>query len=347
VKNILALVFVCVMSGCSTKQDSGGSNLQIVRNATSSLSIALAYLQLGNTEKAEPNLQKALNESPQSGAVYLGYALYYQQIGDYEKAEAAFFQARQYSPRSLIPQDFVTYLCRKGEYESATSHYSSVVSVAGERVNKSLLIGLAECYYQQEYWAEAEEAYLVSLEQPSGTNDRALLRLAELSLNRNEPKTALEYLTRFNMAKTQVTAESLALELKTYEALELQDKVQEVGDMLSTLFPNHEYAQTLTSATESKPKEIKKQPVSVKERSRTLAKLETKETKPVEAGTTKAKVEVTVVDEAVKYHVIKKGETLYRVTRIYDVSLEQLRAWNPELKVNDISIGTKIYLQAQ
>ncbi len=341
-KSILALVFVLVMSGCSTKPDDRNSSPQIVRNATSSLSIALAYLQLGNTVKAEPNLQKALDENPASGAVYLGYALYYQQLGDYEKAEAAFFQAKQYSPESLIPQDFVTYLCRQGEYESATSHYTSVVSVAGDRVKKSLLIDLADCYYQQGDWIKAEKSYLQSLTQSGGTNDKALLKLAELALDRGESRTALDYLARFNDIKEHVTPESLLLEIRTYETLALTSKAQQASEMLSTLFPNHKYEGQVASL--SKPKESGLEPEVDPEPVPQPVKEEVVVTNNVDEG---EKIEKPPSEERVKYHVIEKGETLYRVTRIYGVSLEQLQAWNPELRANDISIGTKIYLEGK
>lgn len=307
-----------------------------MRNATSSLSIALAYLQLGNTGKAELNLQKALDENPTSGSVYLGYALYYQQLGDYEKAEAAFFQAKQYSPASLIPEDFVTYLCRKGEYDAATSHYTSVVSVAGDRVKKSLLIDLAECYYRQEHVEKAEEAYLQSLKQSGGSNDKALLRLAELALKRGESLVALDYLARFNASKVHVTAESLQLEIDTYQVLGMEDKVSQASQMLSALFPNH--LSNGHMVTEGETSESLPKPQTIDDSQVIATSI---------ADTSIEETETPASEESARHHILKKGETLYRVTRMYDVSLEQLRAWNPELEINNISIGTKIYLQDQ
>jgi type IV pilus biogenesis/stability protein PilW len=335
VKSILPLVLILMMAGCSSKPDNASKDTQLVRNATSSLSIALAYLQLGNSAKAEPNLQKALTENPSSGAVYLGFALYYQQLGDYEKAEAAFFQAKRFSPPSLIPQDFVTYLCRKGEYDSATSHYTSVVSVAGERIKKSLLLELADCYYQQEYWTEAEGAYKQSLNYQSGDNDKALLKLAELALNNGDSQSALDYLTRFDDTKVQVTAESLLLQIKTYEALAIDDKAEQASNMLATLFPNHDYVSQQNAETAAE--EIAKQQLVLEKKVTTPVVQEEKKEVAVSTPPT--------VDKGFKFHTLMKGETLYRVTRIYNVSLAQLQTWNPDLKADDISIGTKIYLE--
>ena len=333
VKRFSVLACLLVISACSTKPDNELSNPQIVRSATSSLSIALAYLQLGSPTKAEPNLQKALAENPASGAVYLGYALYYQQLGDYEKAEAAFFEARQLSPPNLIPEDFVTYLCRKGEYEAATSHYTSVVSVAGERIKKSLLVDLADCYYQQGYLTEAEDIYNQSLNLPSGSNDSALLKLAELSLDKGNSSAALDYVTQFNETKEQVTPQSLLLEIKTYEALNLDDKAAQVSDMLAALFPNSDHVEQKIDVTS-----VEQRNEHVVSQS-TETQLSNESSEPVTAS-------LAVAEEEAKHHVLMKGETLYRVTRIYNVSLEQLKEWNPTLEANDISIGTKIYLEA-
>ncbi|MCB0546431.1 MAG: LysM peptidoglycan-binding domain-containing protein [Phaeodactylibacter sp.] len=43
-----------------------------------------------------------------------------------------------------------------------------------------------------------------------------------------------------------------------------------------------------------------------------------------------------------EFHTVKKGETLYRVSKQYNVSVEQLKAWNKKGKSNTILVGEKL-----
>lgn len=42
-----------------------------------------------------------------------------------------------------------------------------------------------------------------------------------------------------------------------------------------------------------------------------------------------------------RYHVVKRGENLYRISLKYRVTVDQLRAWN-NLRTNEISVGQKL-----
>jgi LysM repeat protein len=42
------------------------------------------------------------------------------------------------------------------------------------------------------------------------------------------------------------------------------------------------------------------------------------------------------------FHIMKKGETLYQLSIRYGVTSPELMSWNPNLVIDDISIGTKI-----
>lgn len=323
------------LGACSQSPNTKSRLDDVTPKATTSLSIALAYLQLGNTKKAETNLGIALSEQPNSGAVYLGYALYYQQLGDYEKAEAAFIQAKRRSPASNAPKNFTTYLCRKGEYEAAVSHYTSVISISGEKIRKSLLIAMGECYYQQEHWVEATAAFEDSIEMSSEGNDKALLRLTELSLRSENAEDALVYLEQFNEHKVHVTANSLALEATTYELLGLDEKYEQAVQMLATLFPSHELTEDYHVTQRSE------EPLEVK--ADVIASL------PMKVDKVSVPVKEDVIgnkEDTPQFHTIKAGETLYRVTRLYSVTLEQLALWNPALRHDSISIGTEIAISA-
>ncbi|MDH5511240.1 MAG: LysM peptidoglycan-binding domain-containing M23 family metallopeptidase, partial [Nitrospinota bacterium] len=54
----------------------------------------------------------------------------------------------------------------------------------------------------------------------------------------------------------------------------------------------------------------------------------------------------SMIDEpkGAKYHVILKGQNLYRISRHYGVGVEELKRYNNIWDVTDIKIGTKIYI---
>jgi LysM repeat protein len=45
-------------------------------------------------------------------------------------------------------------------------------------------------------------------------------------------------------------------------------------------------------------------------------------------------------------HIIKKGETLYQLSKRYGVSILDLLVWNPALVVDDIPLGASIRISA-
>ena len=47
--------------------------------------------------------------------------------------------------------------------------------------------------------------------------------------------------------------------------------------------------------------------------------------------------------EGYSYHIVREGETLYSLSRKYEVPLEDLREWN-DLRVNDIAIGQELII---
>jgi LysM repeat protein len=42
------------------------------------------------------------------------------------------------------------------------------------------------------------------------------------------------------------------------------------------------------------------------------------------------------------FHTIRSGETLYQLSKLYDLSIADLLLWNPDLVIEDIALGTRI-----
>ena len=60
-----------------------------------------------------------------------------------------------------------------------------------------------------------------------------------------------------------------------------------------------------------------------------------------------SKTNVQKAQPLVLTHTIKKGETLYELTKKYDKPLSKLLLWNPNLVINEIPLGTKIKLEPE
>jgi LysM repeat protein len=60
-----------------------------------------------------------------------------------------------------------------------------------------------------------------------------------------------------------------------------------------------------------------------------------------------SKINTQKTQVLVSIHTIKKGETLYQLTRKYGVTLSQLLLWNPNVVANKLLLGTKIKLGSE
>lgn len=138
----------------------------------------------------------------------------------------------------------------------------------------------------------------------------------------------------------EVNAEEKA-ENEAKEIIEIEEKVEETTEVV-VADTTEEEQETQTEAQEGVA--LAKQILENKEKSQAVLKEKTEEVKALKETPViteeKAEDAIDTEDEGV-FHTVKKGETLYRISVNYKVSVDQLKKLNG-LTSNNISIGQKL-----
>ena len=68
---------------------------------------------------------------------------------------------------------------------------------------------------------------------------------------------------------------------------------------------------------------------------------------PNKKSKSKSNKEVSSSKNATETHIVESGESLYKIAKKYDISLEKLKELNPNIKPESIQIGDKIVVSAK
>lgn len=158
-----AALVVAMLGGCMVETvPNDKMNLQEAARTRSAL--AMKYLQDGDIEKAQAQLQKALDSDPDSVEAYTGLGLVYEQEGDARKAEKNYRKAlRLNSDNPQTHNNYGVFLFKQGRYEDACEH----LALAAQNINydhrDSAFENLGRCYVQRNDKDKAEQAFMRAL----------------------------------------------------------------------------------------------------------------------------------------------------------------------------------------
>jgi type IV pilus assembly protein PilF len=201
------------------------------------LDLARGYLEQGDLNRARPPLEKALQIDPQHvEALVLGAVLFHAE-NEYELAEQYYQRALDIEPgNAQALNNYGTFLYSRGRYRDALVPLSRLVRDTSYRSRSQAFENLGMAYLRADDEAEAEAAFLRSLE----LNFRqagATLELAELAYGRGEYEAAASRLMEFKTMARQ-SARSLCLALKVAQATGDNDQAASNELALNNLFPD-------------------------------------------------------------------------------------------------------------
>lgn len=306
------------------------------KNASQSNNITLshvrAYLLIGNVAKAEERFQTLDNPELNPNALLLLAELRAAQ-GDSLGAQQAFLQSiadGRLDKQQVFP-NLLDYFCQQKKWPTLQEYAASLDNSAlpADIKNKQLTtIGL--CFFSEQHWQDAYDV-LLKLDFNQQVEPFAYLALAHLNIEQKQYDydTVKQLVDKFEATKTQVDPEVLWTSFLVYSALQQPQLAQQSAQQLVTLFPNNSFTRKyiiLTKRNRTRPAER-------------AASVQT--TEQVVDNKQSGAMDKTTVHQI---HIIKKGETLYQLSKRYSVSVADLLKWNPNLVVNDISLGTAIHV---
>ena len=373
-----AIIFT---SGCVSNSQSGlyGGNFDHEEAAKTRMSLGLTYLQNNNYTQAKKNLDKALEFNPRSADVQFAMAYYYQLVGDNLRAEEYYETAIDLAPNNGdIANSYGAFKCQNGEYEKAKAYFFDAINNRLYANAAQTYENLALCAQSQGKLDEAIGYFQDALKhQPA--RGKSLFSLSELYTVSEQWELAESTLRKYERV-AKVTPDSLWLAYEIAKGKGDLETAKGYGEMMMSLFPESELTKRYLVQRESMQNKVVKTVKSTqpndseteisenqtntdglaqtssndKENEKSVAQdndaqrqsqSNNSDNAPTATANTPEKVQNTELSvQSDKFHVVKEGENLYRISLLHNIKMATLQEWNNLENTGAIIAGQTLWL---
>ena len=373
-----AIIFT---SGCVSNSQSGlyGGNFDHEEAAKTRMSLGLTYLQNNNYTQAKKNLDKALEFNPRSADVQFAMAYYYQLVGDNLRAEEYYETAIDLAPNNGdIANSYGAFKCQNGEYEKAKAYFFDAINNRLYANAAQTYENLALCAQSQGKLDEAIGYFQDALKhQPA--RGKSLFLLSELYTVSEQWELAESTLRKYERV-AKVTPDSLWLAYEIAKGRGDLETAKGYGEMMMLLFPESELTKRYLVQRESMQNRVVKTVKSTqpndseteisenqtntdglaqtssndKENEKSVAQdndaqrqsqSNNSDNAPTATANTPEKVQNTELSvQSDKFHVVKEGENLYRISLLHNIKMATLQEWNNLENTGAIIAGQTLWL---
>jgi Tfp pilus assembly protein PilF len=343
-KNLFVISGIVVFLGCSTsptdsKKDH--SSINVADATLITLSHVKAYLLIGNVKQAQKTFDTidTIGNPQAMPNTLLTLAELRAASGDAEGAQQAFLQALESGQldKQSVSVTLIDYFCTEKKWPALQGYASALVasttqdntqnaSPSGIHVKNSALTQIGLCFFNAQRFDEAQK-WLQQLDVTQQLAPQAYLALARMAVEQKQYPTAQQLINQYEVTKNKIDAKMLWTAFEVYRALEQPEIANQIGENLYSLFPNNEYTRNYILTVKRGERMMRRQQKVAALRQTTDSTFEKKQ---------------TTTSPEPSFHIMQKGETLYQLSKRYGVTTPELMSWNPNLVIDDISIGTKI-----
>ncbi len=208
------------------------------------MELGVSYFQQGKFEEALAKLHKSIEEDPSRPSAYRVLALVYLRLGDSDRAEASYREAVSHGRNDQAAlNDLAVYLCRQeGGYREALGLFNRAIEAPEYQYRHEVLTNAGKCAKQFDL-AKAEE-YLrraISLEPQF---PEALYHMADVAYQAEKHLAARAFIERC-LAETAAVPDLLYLAWQIESALGDKVAAQTYRSRLLADFPGSGQAQKL------------------------------------------------------------------------------------------------------
>jgi len=373
-----AIIFT---SGCVNNSQSGlyGGNFDHEEAAKTRMSLGLTYLQNNNYTQAKKNLDKALEFNPRSADVQFAMAYYYQLVGDNLRAEEYYETAIDLAPNNGdIANSYGAFKCQNGEYEKAKAYFFDAINNRLYANAAQTYENLALCAQSQGKLDEAIGYFQDALKhQPA--RGKSLFLLSELYTVSEQWELAESTLRKYERV-AKVTPDSLWLAYEIAKGKGDLETAKGYGEMMMSLFPESELtkrylvqresmqnrvvktvkstqpndSETEISANQTNTDGLAQTSSNDKENEKSVAQdndaqrqsqSNNTDNAPTATANTPEKAQNTELSvQSDKFHVVKEGENLYRISLLHNIKMATLQEWNNLENTGAIIAGQTLWL---
>lgn len=339
------------------------------RAADANYAMAYYYQKVGEIEKAEDAYQFAMDLEPKNADIINSYGAFLCQNGQYGKAKENFLKAVNTSNYISSAETYENLaLCSEssGHPEDAVSYLRSAVNHQPGRGNSLYL--LAQALIKAKQWAEARDV-LRRYEKIAQVSPQSLLMAIEIEKGSGNYATAKSFrdmLIKVYPSHPEVIAllkdkESFAstVKPKPKKVQKVLKKSSEVTTSIENIASSKTAVNTVSVVAKKVKSTLQEPVVVVKNEIEALVEIdsaEVAEEQKVKQPTPSPELElepiskqVAVVTENVEepsYHIVAKGENLYRISLLYNIKLQRLVEWNQLSDASAIYNGMKLKIVA-
>ena len=373
-----SLLTLVTLTGCVTQSYENDNATPVVQSESSNneiamtrISLGLGYLKMGNTTQAKLNLEKAKRFSPNLVQVHTAFAHYYDTVGEPELAVQSFEKALSIKADDADAlNNYGVFLCKSNKVDQAEQQFLKAIAVPSYLLVAQSYENLALCQLKSDNFEKAEQ-YLEKAIQHSPTRASALMNMMRVQYAKSEYKTAQAYLKRYEKSTRRFTPEALAIATKIYQKQRNRKIAQNYGAMLVKMFPaSYEAKQYLLNELAeieidvlasryqaSLPKASKKNKKRIVKLSpkktvdentaqsiTSVPKVKSREQKPLLNEAEKPVANVGEQTVNLPVHVVKSGDSLFSISKKYNIQMRAIEKWNNLTRSSVIKIGDVIYL---
>lgn len=242
---ITTSILVSLMTGCVTKNYENNAETPIVENtstdneiALTRISLAMGYLNMGNTTQAKLNLEKAKRFAPNLTQVYTAFAQYYDTVDEPEQAIIAFERALKLDPNDADTlNNYGVFLCKRKQYKESEIVLLKAIAVPSYLLVSQSYENIALCQLEDKKFDKAE-MYLAKSISHSPSRAAALYQMLRLQYAMGNYPQAVQYLGRYEKSVRRFNPSALALAYKVYERMNNQRIAKNYANLLVEMFPN-------------------------------------------------------------------------------------------------------------
>jgi type IV pilus assembly protein PilF len=354
---ILSVFFIVliIFSSCISQNS---QNFDQIKAAKTRVSLGLAYLQNGNFSQAKFNLDKALEFAPRLADANYAMAYYYQSVGELKQAENFYQFAMDLEPKNAnIANSYGAFLCQNGDYEKAKKYFLQAVNTSKYISSAETYENLALCSRSQGRYEDVIQ-YLRNAVNHQPRRANSLFLLARSLVETHQWQEARDILRRYEKT-SQISPQSLFMAMKIESATGNDNAANGYSDMLLNIFPNDPITKSLLIDQLSL--------LEVDHKADKTTGLKSEQNIPIIYGkdtdieademvhlvvpvTEQLTEQIKQVEPEIlktpEFHIVAKGENLYRISLLYNIRMQRLIDWNGLADASAIFDGKNLSLVA-
>jgi type IV pilus assembly protein PilF len=230
IKYIFFFVLMGIMVGaCSTTSSTDTKNDYYTQ-------LGVGYLQKGRLDLAVLNLEKALEQSPDSADTHHYYALLQEQLKNDDKAAIHFRKALSIDPKNPdLLNNYGSFLCRTGHYPEAEALFMASVRDPLYKTPEFAYTNAGICVHKNGDAAKAESYFHNALQVNDHFPD-ALYQMAKLNHEKGDNAKAQAFLYRYNDV-APASPEVLLLCYQVQTQMQETEQAEACASQLQAKFP--------------------------------------------------------------------------------------------------------------